>query len=218
MNRAYSESHGEPGAFWDWNLVSNRIHYSPRWISLVGCEEHELGSTQDVWFERVHPEDLSHVSRTVAIHLADGPSEFDIRHRMLHKGGSYRWMSCRGVIERNAAGQAVRVIGSHVDVTADTVADPLTGLPNRLLFLEHLTRSIERTNRHPGHHFAVLSIDLDRPARAEEPLGPMAGDPLLTAAARRLERACGSRIRPARFTTISLPGCTAISSPFCSRV
>ena len=187
MNRTYSENRGEHEAFWDWNLVSSRIHYSPRWISLVGCEEHEVGTTQDAWFDRIHPDDLSHVLSTVDAHIADGPPEFDIRHRMLHKGGSYRWMSCRGVIQRNAAGQAVRVIGSHVDVTAETVADPLTGLPNRLLFLEHLTRSLERANRQPGHHFAVLSIDLDRPAPATEPLGPTVEDLLLTAAARRLE-------------------------------
>jgi diguanylate cyclase (GGDEF)-like protein len=95
-------------------------------------------------------------------------------------------MSCVGVIERNAAGQPVRVIGSHSDVTADTVADPVTGLPNRLLFLEHLARAIDRANRNTGHHFAVLSVDLDLPA-ADETLLPAAGDPLLTAAARRLE-------------------------------
>lgn len=154
---------------------------------MVGCEEHEVGNTRDAWFRRIHPEDLPEVAGAIEAHLAGDWSEFDIRHRMLHRDGSYRWMSCVGVIERDAAGQPIRVIGSHSDVTADTVTDPVTGLPNRLLFLEHLTRAIERANRNAGDHFAVLAVDLDLPVAAEETLLPAAVDPLLTAAARRLE-------------------------------
>ena len=65
-------------------------------------------------------------------------------------------MSCRGTVQRGASGKAVRLVGAHADVTADTVMDPVTGLPNRLLLLEHLTRSIERAKRYPGFHFALL--------------------------------------------------------------
>jgi len=172
----------ENEGLWDWNLVSNRIHFSPRWIALVGCDAHEIGGTQEAWLQRVHPEDLSLVSRTIETQLADGSNDFEIPHRMLHADGSYRWMSCRAVVERNAEGQATRVTGSHVDVTAATVTDPQTGLPNRLLLAERLTRSIERATRYPGFHYAVLRLDLDC-STAE----PTAGNVLLAAAARRLE-------------------------------
>ena len=84
-------------------------------------------------------------------------------------------------------GQAIRLMGSHADVTVDTVTDPLTGLPNRLLLLDRLTHSIERANRYQGFHFAVLLLDLGRPAAPAGPSGPATADPLLTAAARRLE-------------------------------
>jgi len=170
---------------WSWNLVSNRFHFSPGWVRLVGCEEHEVGNTRQAWLQRVHPEDIDQVSSALDACLADGSAEFELRHRMLHKDGSYRWTSCRGVVHRNAGGQAVQVDASHSDVTADTVSDPLTGLPNRLLLVEHLTHSIERANRYPGFHFAVLRIDLGRPLDAEV-LG-RASDLLLPAAARRLE-------------------------------
>ena len=173
----------ENEGLWDWNLVSNRVHFSPRWIALVGCDAHEIGGTQEAWLQRVHPEDLSLVTRTIETHLADGSSDFDIPHRMLHADGSYRWMSCRAVVERNAEGQATRVTGSHADVTAATVTDPQTGLPNRLLLAERLTRSIERATRYPGFHYAVLRLDLDRSTGA----GPTVGNALLAAAARRLE-------------------------------
>jgi diguanylate cyclase (GGDEF)-like protein/PAS domain S-box-containing protein len=177
----------ENEGLWDWNLVSNRIHFSPRWIALVGCDAHEIGGTQETWLQRVHPEDRSLVTCAIETHLADGSSDFDIRHRMLHADGSCRWMSCRAAIERNAEGQATRVTGAHTDVTAATVTDPQTGLPNHLLLAEHLTRSIERATHYPGFHYAVLLLDLDRSATGDASVGSTVTNALLAAAARRLE-------------------------------
>ncbi len=170
---------------WEWSVESNRIHFSARWVALVGDDEYELGITPDAWFTKVHPDDLDRVKAALDAHLQPGGGDrFDMPHRLRHHDGSYRWMSCRGSVQRNAAGAATRLTGAHADVTADTVMDPETGLPNRLLLLEHLGRSIERANRYQGFHFALLFVDLDRGAPQDR---PAAGDPLLVAAARRLE-------------------------------
>jgi len=56
---------------------------------------------------------------------------------MRHKDGTYRWMSCRGVVVRDDGGRAVRLMGAHADVTAERVCDTPTGLPNRLLLIDH---------------------------------------------------------------------------------
>ena len=168
-------------------LASSRLHVSPRWAALVGVDEHEVGTTPDSWLTKIHPDDLDRVSAALKAQMAtNGPNDFDLPHRLRHADGSYRWMSCRGTVQRGAGGKAVRLVGAHADVTADTVMDPVTGLPNRLLLLEHLTRSIERAKRYPGFHFALLVVDLDR---AELPTATPArvDDPLLVAAARRLE-------------------------------
>ena len=175
------------GGLWDWDLATNRIHFSPRWFALLGCDEHELGNTREAWLGRVHPDDLALVSDTLDAHLAAGAGEFDIRHRMLHKDGTYRWMSCRGAVRRTADGRVERITGCHADVTATTVADPQSGLPNRLLFMEHVTRSISRAARYEGFHFAVLLIDLGRTVNGTAPPSSLVADPLLAAAARRLE-------------------------------
>lgn len=184
MDQRQSSIRGDSEGLWDWNLASNRMHFSPRWVSLVGCDEHEVGNTPEEWLQRVHPEDLAQVLRDIESAGAEGPCEFTVRHRLRHKDGTYRWMSCRGVGVRNEGGEMIRLTGSHSDVTVDTVADPLTGLPNRLLLLDRLTSSIERAHRYKGFHFAVLLVDLARP---EGPVGRATGDPLLIAAARRLE-------------------------------
>ena len=68
--------------------------------------------------------------------------------------------------------------------------DPLTGLPNRVVFREHLAISLE----HAAHHkskLAVISIDLDRFKEVNDVFGHAAGDRLLNEVARRLKDASG---------------------------
>jgi diguanylate cyclase (GGDEF)-like protein/PAS domain S-box-containing protein len=67
--------------------------------------------------------------------------------------------------------------------------DPLTGLPNRALFMDRLSHTVERAKRHPNYRFAVLFLDLDRFKVVNDSLGHLVGDQLLIAIACRL-KAC----------------------------
>ncbi len=68
----------------------------------------------------------------------------------------------------------------------DASHDPLTGLPNRSLFLERLNQSIAHARRKIDAQFAVLFIDLDRFKVVNDSLGHLAGDRLITQVAGRL--------------------------------
>jgi diguanylate cyclase (GGDEF)-like protein len=65
--------------------------------------------------------------------------------------------------------------------------DALTGLPNRILFMEHLTKAIQRHRRNPDYLFAVLFIDLDRFKIINDSWGHAVGDQLLIAISRLLQ-------------------------------
>jgi len=67
--------------------------------------------------------------------------------------------------------------------------DPLTGLANRVLFLDRLTLTMARLRRRPDRNFAVIFLDLDRFKQVNDTWGHAAGDMLLLAVTARL-RAC----------------------------
>jgi diguanylate cyclase (GGDEF)-like protein/PAS domain S-box-containing protein len=177
---------GERDGLWDWDLASNRVHFSPRWLAMVGCDDGEVGNGPEEWFGRIHPDDRPRVERDIEAHAANGASTFEVRHRIRHRDGSYRWVACRGIVVRDGNGVAIRIAGAHADVTADHSTDPVTGLPNREMFLDRLARAIERARRSPDFLYSVVLVDLE-PSPADESPAQGANDPLLTAAARRLE-------------------------------
>jgi diguanylate cyclase (GGDEF)-like protein/PAS domain S-box-containing protein len=65
--------------------------------------------------------------------------------------------------------------------------DALTNLPNRALFMEHLSMAIKRGKRRPDYHFAVLYLDIDRFKLVNDSLGHSVGDNLLKAFAARIQ-------------------------------
>lgn len=65
--------------------------------------------------------------------------------------------------------------------------DPLTGLPNRALFMERLKQAVIRAKQQPEYQFSVLFLDCDRFKIVNDSLGHLVGDELLTAIASRLK-------------------------------
>jgi diguanylate cyclase (GGDEF)-like protein/PAS domain S-box-containing protein len=192
---------GANDGLWDWNLKTDVIYFSPRWKEMLGWDEHEIANDPAEWFSRLHPEEVGAVRSALAAHIDGRSDHFEAEHRMLHRDGGYRWMRSRGLVVRDQAGAAYRMAGSQTDITEGKVADALTGLPNRILFIDRLASSIERARRHSEYMFAVLFLDLDRFKVINDSLGHVVGDELLVAIARRLEGCLRSSDTVARLQT-----------------
>ena len=108
-----------------------------------------------------------------------------------------RWVTGTFTPLRDESGATVGVAGNVHEVTDrkhleerlqhDALHDPLTGLPNRALFMDRLEQALERAKRRPEKLFAVMFLDLDRFKAVNDTRGHAAGDELLRALSRRLQ-------------------------------
>ncbi len=179
---------GSNDGLWDWNIPANLVHFSARWKSMLGFQETEISEKPEEWFERIHDADCSRVKEEIAAHQNGSTPHFESEHRMLHHDGTFRWMLSRGLAIRDESGRALRMAGSQTDITQAKVSDPLTGLPNRLLFIDRLSRLIKYSKRRKNQSFAVLFMDLDGFKMVNDSMGHLIGDQLLVSVADRLEK------------------------------
>ena len=201
---------GANDGLWDWNIQTGRVYYSPRWKAMLGWEENEIGDSSEEWFDRVHDTDRERVQEEITAHRSGATSHFESEHRMLHKDGTFRWMFNRGLAVVDESGSTLRMAGSQTDITERKVSDPLTGLPNRLLFIDRLGRRIQHARRRKDALFAILFLDLDGFKMINDSLGHLVGDQLLVGVASRLEKCLRSSDTLARlgesFTVARLGG------------
>ncbi|MDH4100712.1 MAG: EAL domain-containing protein [Nitrospirota bacterium] len=193
---------GVNDGIWDWKLASNQVYFSGRWKEMIGYAGSEIGEVVEEWFNLVHPDDLPELRSRIGAHLEGKLPSLDAEYRVLHKDGSWRWMLCRGAVLPDASGRPSRMAGSQTDITRrkeielqlahDAMHDPLTGLANRILFMDRLSHAVERAKRHEGCLIGVLYLDVDNLKLVNDRRGHNAGDSLLV----RMARAMESCLRP----------------------
>ena len=109
---------GANDGIWDWDLIDNRIYYSPQWQACLGLYSCNCTNSPDEWLLRIHPEDRAHFEQKLQDYLAGEYQQFHCEYRIQHANGDYLWVLTRGTALWNDAGVPYRITGSQTDMTA----------------------------------------------------------------------------------------------------
>ena len=207
---------------WDWDLDAGTVYYSSRWAEMLGYHDDAIGNRPEEWLERVHPEDrASLAAELAALKLGDQASVL-CEHRVRTAQGSFIWVLCRGLAVPGVGRPATRIVGSLTDITErrlleerlrqQALYDALTGLPNRVLFLDRLSQALANSKRRADSTFTVFWLDLDGFKVLNDSLGHQMGDRLLVQVAERIRAQLRSPT-PRRASAATSSRCSSTTSP-----
>ena len=177
---------------WRLDFTTGALQGTPEVFRIFGLPRTKPLSYQ-TFLACAHPDDREVLDS--AWQAALSGAQYQIEHRIV-VGDKVRWVEERAEIEFDDEGRPLKAVGSVQDITERKAAearieqlafyDPLTGLPNRALFLDRLKQALDSARRHRSR-VALLFVDLDRFKEINDTAGHDVGDFVLAAVARRLK-------------------------------
>ena len=104
---------------WDWHVQTGDAVFNERWAEIIGFTLEELQPVSiQTWRQHAHPEDLEKSNAALDDYFSGLTDVYECEARMKHKSGDWVWVLDRGrVVEWDAAGKPVRMVGAHLDIT-----------------------------------------------------------------------------------------------------
>ena len=109
---------GANDGLWDWNILTGEVYFSPQWQRMLGFEDGELAYRLQVWEALLHPDDRDRALAAIYGCRDGTQGKLEMEIRLRHKMGHYVDILSRAfAVRRDADGRAVRLVGTHVDIS-----------------------------------------------------------------------------------------------------
>ena len=146
-------------AYWDLDVRQKVARRSEQWFRMTGWSPEEWYAEPFPWAKRVHPDDQRYIEPLLKQHLEGKEDHLELEYRVQCADGAWRWMFDRGrIVERDASGRPLRIIGTTMDIDARKRAEQHLATSNErlravtenvpdLLLLTDLELQIQFANR-----------------------------------------------------------------------
>jgi len=188
---------GSRDSIWDYEIRENKFFSSTKLLETMGYGVDELKvSTLEDWLGLIHPDDYEAFYTSISAYLNAGSGNFEYVFRVITKDNSDCWIltRCQGYWDEN--GDAVRLAGSHTNITPKkkmeeelfrlAYFDSLTKLPNWIKFKEIISSAI--TQCKDDEVLSLIFIDIDDFKNINDLLGYTIGDRLIIRLAAELDQ------------------------------
>jgi PAS domain S-box-containing protein len=109
---------------YDLNPQTGIAIVSPEYATMLGYSPDEFEETNAKWIERLHPEDLERVATTYQAYVNGDISNYKVEFRQRTKNGEWKWILSIGkFVEWGNAGQPLRMLGTHTDISDRKLAE-----------------------------------------------------------------------------------------------
>jgi PAS domain S-box-containing protein len=103
---------------WDWDVPSGNVNYNPAYSRMLGYEPDQFPKIVQTWSDALHPDDRARVLQLNQDCIENRSPGFETECRIQTKNGDWKWIFSRGkAVSRDENGRALRMIGTHVDIT-----------------------------------------------------------------------------------------------------
>ena len=131
---------------WEWDVATDVVTWSEQLYRIYNVAPDEFEATYHGFLGFIHPDDRAIVEAAVAS-VFTGADEFAWDGRVIPRGGSVRWVRGLGRVERDAAGNPVKMGGTAQDITERVTADQLAAeATRRLHLLQAMATAANQTN------------------------------------------------------------------------
>lgn len=108
---------GTLDGIWDWDVKNDTYYFSYKWKSYFGYENVYLENKISTWEKLIHPEDAEKAKSRLYNYLEARSGVYENTYRLRCKNGDYKWILSKGKALWDKEGNALRVVGSHTDIT-----------------------------------------------------------------------------------------------------